>query len=359
MTILGNILLGLAALIYLVPLQFVLHDTSPKRNDGGGLLWAAIFLMLPLWFLLASALATATAKGGLDWTGRDRALQYLLVLICSVALMVVSGFSFVGKFEPPAQMPAITRSFAGWAVQLFPLITIAFCLLALNPGLGQSVPPLLMRVPMIAISGVSLVISVGLLFTLAVHSQQQAASRVEAEVEFHNKRDRDVLARVELITAEENFAELLGFANRFEKDHIRSIAIKKAEAHPKFTEELAQVLAGGWAEKGLVYLDACDAPDPKALAVPVRAAILKLAEDARNSVERTHTFYAEQFDWNTRIILSVADKFRDSGVDYEPAIREFRAAPDLPRAKTFAFNARRPLDAWLAKQAKGRQPQPR
>ena len=130
MTILGNILLGLAALIYLVPLQFVLHDTSPKRNDGGGLLWAAIFLMVPLWFLLASALATATAKGGLDWTGRERALRYLLMLVCCLALMVVSGFSFVGKFEPPAQMPAISRSFAGWGVQLFPLITIAFCLLA-------------------------------------------------------------------------------------------------------------------------------------------------------------------------------------------------------------------------------------
>ncbi|MEI9863514.1 MAG: hypothetical protein WDN00_02960 [Limisphaerales bacterium] len=62
----------------------------------------------------------------------------------------------------------------------------------------------------------------------------------------------------------------------------------------------------------------------KTLAEPVGTGMFVLAKAARDSVKETHTFYAEQFDWDTRIMLSVADKFHGRGVDYLPAIREFR-----------------------------------
>lgn len=347
MTIFGNILLGLAAFFYVLPLQLMLNET-PRKNDGG-LIWAAIFVLVPLWIFLTSATCVATAKGALDWTGRERSTQYLLVIVAGLALMVATGFGLIYKFDPPAQMPAITRALAGWAVQIFPLVALAFVALALNPGLAKSVPPSLVRIPVMVVAGLSLVTTAGLLVQWAVFSAKQSAVRVEAEVEFHNKRDRDILARVEVLKTDEGFVELLGFANRFEKENIRTLAVAKVQAHPAFTAALTDVLTGDWAEKGLVYLDACDAPDPQALAAPVRAAILTLAGDARESVAKTHTFYAAQFDWNTRLILSVADKFGALGVDYVPAVREFRAALDAPRGKDFDFTARRPLDAWLAK----------
>lgn len=347
MTIFGNILLGLAAFFYVLPLQLMLNET-PRKNDGG-LFWAAIFVLVPLWIFLTSATCVATAKGALDWTGRERSTQYLLVIVAGLALMVATGFGLIYKFDPPAQMPAVARTLAGWAVQVFPLVALTFVALGLNPGLAKSVPPLLVRIPLMVVAGLSLIATAGLLVQWAIFSAKQSAVRVEAEVEFHNKRDRDILARVEMLKTDEGFVELLGFANRFEKENIRTLAIAKVQAHPTFTAALTEVLTGDWAEKGLVYLDACDAPDPQALAEPVRVAMLKLAAKARDAVERTHTFHAGQFDWNTRLILSVADKFSARGVDYTPAIREFRAALDLPRGKDFNFTARQPLDAWLAK----------
>ncbi len=349
MTILGNILLALAGFIYVLPLQLVLHDNTPKRNDGGGAIWAAIFILAPLWILLTSATCVATAKGALDWSGRERSIQYLLVLVTGLALALATGFSFVERFEPVSHTPVWLRLLAGGVVQIFPLVTLVFGALALNPGLAPSVPPLLVRVPLLAMSGASLVFAAGLAVMLLVSVQKNAVARGAAEVEFHNKRDRDVLARVELLTVEDGFVELLGFANRFEKEYIRAIAIQKVQAHPQLTAALARILTNGFAEQALIYLDACDAPDPQALAEPVRTAILTLAGNAREGVEKTHTFYAAQFDWNTRLILSVADKFAARGVDYAPAIREFRAALDGPRGKDFDFTARRPLDAWLAK----------
>jgi hypothetical protein len=229
---------------------------------------------------------------------------------------------------------------------------MGFCLLTLNPALGSPVPPLLYRIPLAVIAGLSLLVTAGMIGQWIVHSQKQQLARVERAIEEGNERDRNILARVQSLNPTNDFPELLGFANRFENENIRKVAIEKAQSHPQFADALAQVLQNGWAEKGLVYLDACEVPDPKALAEPVRVAIEVLAKDALDSVDRTHTFYAEQFDWNTRIILSVADKFKGSGVDYVPAIREFRAALDYQRGKSFDFNARHTLDAWLARQSK-------
>lgn len=351
MTILGNVFLSLAALIYLVPLQFILRDESSRRNDGG-LLWATVFFIGPLWLLIGAAMGIATARGGTDWLPVGRGAQYLVVIVAAISLMVTSGVSMVGKFENPAQMPAGTPLLAGWAVRVFPLIALVFCALALNPRLAESVPPLVVRVPMIIASVVSGFVAAFLLFALLTHLQAQQTVRVESEIAFHDKRDRDMLARVESLNSEEGFVELLGFANRFEKEHIRALAIQKAQSHPHFTERLVEVLSGGWAEKGLVYLDACDAPDPQALAEPIRKAILTLAADARESM-KSYVLYADQFDWNTRLILSVAEKYRGRGVDYLPAIREFRAALDTPRTPKLEIHAIPTLDAWLKKQGKG------
>ena len=353
MQIFGNICLALALFIYAVPLQFVLHDNSGRRNDGS-VIWAAIYFLVPLWFLLTLALCAATSRGGLDWLFRERAPQYLIVLASGVALLVVSVFSMIGKFEPPSQMPFASRFLSGWAVLMFPVVIMGFCLLALNPSLGSAVPPLAYRIPVVIVAGVSLLATVGLIGLWIFYSQQQQLARIDRAVEAGNERDRNIMTEVTAMNPTNNFIQLLGFANRFENEDIRKVAIEKAQSNPQFTAELAEVLKNYWAEKGLVYLDACDVSeaDMKTLAEPVRAGMLVLAKAAREAVAETHTFYAEQFDWNTRLMLSVADKFHGSGVDYVAAIREFRAALDLPRGKDFNFNARPALDAWLARQTK-------
>ncbi len=353
MIVLGNICLGLALLIYLIPLQLMLHDT-PRKNGDGGVLWGAIFTLSPLWLLLTVALCAVTAKGGFDWLLRARVAQFPVVLAAGMALFVVTGFSMLGKFEHPSQMPWASRFFTGWAVQLFPPVTMGFCLLALNPKLGSSVPAMAYRVPFAAVAMLSALATVAMLLQWLSHSQQVQQARVKEAIEFENNRDRDVMAWVETLKSVDDFAELLGFANRFETPAIRELAIRKTQTHPDFLAALRKVLQSGSAEKGLVYLDACDVPEPKALAKPVRQAILNLAEEARDSMKRTHTLHAGQFDWNTRLILSVAEKFRGSGVDYAPAIREFRAALDEPRTQKIQLNAVHPLDTWLAKQSKDR-----
>jgi len=353
MQLIGNIILSLAAFLYVLPLQLLMHDTGRRRDDGGAL-WGAIFLFVPLWSLLTIALLLATSRGGFDWLPMNRGPQYLLVFLSGVALLVVTLFSFLGKVEHASQLPWAAHMFRVWAAYVFPLLAMMFAFLVLNPAVGTKVPALVYRTPFAIISVASLLACGGMIVQWIIFSQQQQLARVERAIEQDNERDRNILAEVNAMNTTNDFARLLGFANRFENEKIRQLAIEKALGHPQFMTALADVLNNYYAEKGLVYLDACDVSegDMKTLAEPVRAAIVVLTKDAQDSVERTHTFYAEQFDWNTRIILSVADKFHGRGVDYVPAIREFRAALDAPRGKDFNFNARPTLDAWLARQTK-------
>lgn len=348
MQILGNICLGLALFLYVVPLQMLLLEVGTRRDDGGGA-WGAIFVLAPFWVLMTIGLLATTARGGLDWLGQARGLQYLYVIISCIALAVLTFFSLVGKMNPPSQMPVATRLFTGWAVYVFPLVMLGFGLLALNPNLRAGLPPMSYRAPMVLVTGISLLVGFGLLAQWAVHTQEMQNARAERAVAESNERDRNMMARVQSLNATNDFAELLGFANRFENPDIRKAAIEKAQSHPQFTEALARVLSNGWAEQALIYLDACDAPDPRAVANPVRDAIVTLTERAKDAVERTHTFHADDFDWNTRIILSVADKFQTQGVDYVPAIQDYRRALDSQRTRNVELNARRTLDAWLAK----------
>jgi len=351
MALLANICVGLAAFIYLVPLQILMHEANRKSADQTGSVWAAIFLLLPLGLLLAVALLGATARGGFDWLPIRRGPQYLVVLVAAVALTVVLFFSFAARIEHPNHLPWVSRPFHLWAVYVFPLVVMAFVVVAVNPSLQAGMPPWLARGPIAVVLALSLLAGAGLLGELMVRIQIRQEARAQRAMEDEKRRDRMVLERVQSLDAQRDLVELLGHSSRHEDPEIRSVTLAKVQAHPDLTPALAAVLRGHWPRQALIYLDACDVPDRQALAEPVRDAIGVLTKDAQDAVARTHTFHADQFDWIVRDMLAVADKYSDLGIDYVPAIREYRRALDTERTREVHFNARATLDRWLAARA--------
>lgn len=348
MQILGNLLLALAGLLYVVPLQWVLAEAGRRRARDGGAVWGALFILGPLWLLLGAALLISVGRGGLDPLPLGRGSQYALAGAAAVALAVVSFFSVMRRFEAPSQLPRATRPWGGWGVHVVTLVALGFAFLSVNPDLAKGIPAPARQLPFLVVSAAGLLTGLALVGEALLRSQQRDLARLEQRAAETSKRDRDILDRLETLNPTDHFPELLGFSNRFETPRIREVALAKARQHPDFNAGLRRVLEGGWAEKGLVYLDACETPPP-GLADAVRQAIVVLTEDARRQVDRTHTFYAEQFDWNTRLVLSVADKYAGQGVDFVPAITEFRHALDSPRTREVVLHARRPLDDWLAR----------
>ncbi len=172
MIILGNLCLIAAAFFYFRPLQRMLH--APV-SGGAEILWATLIVIAPLWLLLTTALCAATTEGGFDWLFPTRPPQYLVVLVVGVAMMVVTGFSLFGRFAPTSQ-PASTRWLTGWAVQVFPLVVMGFCLVVLNRKFTSWIPALTYRIPMTGAAAISLLASGGLLieWIYSIWSQGQS-----------------------------------------------------------------------------------------------------------------------------------------------------------------------------------------
>ncbi|MBI1354280.1 MAG: hypothetical protein GC160_08035 [Acidobacteria bacterium] len=351
MQIVGNISLALAALLYFVPLQMVLQEGATRRNDGGHF-WAAAFVLAPLWLLAAGGLEAAVWRGGLDWTGRGRGWQTAGVLLVCLALAVLTLFSYLGKLGGPEEMPWAARPFAGWAVLAFPLVTLLFGLLTLNPGLSEKIPALAYRAPMAAVAAAGVFACLGMALEGVSALQAEQTRRVQREIARADARDREYLGRVEALDPVADFPELLGFTRRFEADSIREIATAKVESRPDFPEALADALQNGWPDSGLSYLEARPATAERkaALAQPVLAAIRALTGMTRDEIKRTHTFIPQQFDRQATLIITAADAFQGQGVDYVPAVREYRQALDVEETRNVRLDARATLDAWLAKQ---------
>ncbi|MBE2213093.1 MAG: hypothetical protein IAE82_04410, partial [Opitutaceae bacterium] len=209
MQIFGNILLGLASFIYLLPLQLLLGAARRATRNDGGAIWGAIFVFLPLWILLTIALSVATARGGLDWLPVKRAGQHALVILAGLALLATSLFAFLGRVEEVSQLPVVSRPFLVWADLALPLITIAFLLFTLNTALAPSIPPAAYRLPFAILAAASLLHGVGLLGEWFVRAQQSQVARMNEEAEFYARAERTMLERLKTLDPQADLAELL------------------------------------------------------------------------------------------------------------------------------------------------------
>lgn len=349
----GNLCIGLAMLLYALPLPFLAGE--PPGHDGSqGAAWGIIFTLIPLWFCLTVALCVSAANGGLDWLAVPRGTLYLLAAVTCLAMAVVTGLSGILRNETADQIPWAMRPLVpwAWAMWLFPILVSTFCLLTINPGLGAAIPRLVLRLPLGAAGGLSLLVAFGLLAQWFISSQQKQAARIDTIVSEQAERTQRQMEEVRGYDANTHLSFVLGYTNRYNDPKLRELALEKIRAVPDLEEQLATGLRGEWCLEVLVFLDASDPPDGKPLAEPAREAFTILADRARARTRNPELLYPDSFDFDVRLILSVADKFRGFGVDYAPAIRAYRGALDEPREQKIKFNAAAALSDWLARDAK-------
>lgn len=349
MQLFGNILLGIASFVYLLPLQLLLGEARRARNDGGAV-WGGILVLLPLWVLLTITLSIATARGGLDWLPARRGGVHTLVILAGLAMAVTSFFAFIGRVEHASQLPLVSRPFLGWADLVLPLVAIVFLLLTLNAPLGSALPAAVYRIPFALCAGVALLHGVALSGEWLVRSQQAAVARASEEAAFYDKAHRDRVERLKTLDPEKDLAELLDSSGHSDPE-VSEVVQAKLSAHPDLRRGLADVLRTWRTEAALTYLAAHDisAEDKTALAPAVLDGFKELTRAADDEVYRSTYFHADQFDRRARLMLSVADRFDGQGPEYATAVGDFRRVLDTEGAAKVQLNARAPLDAWLAR----------
>jgi hypothetical protein len=356
--ILGNAGLGLAVVLYIVSLRFVMGSQASRGESTTGTAFGLAFFLISLWSCLAIALSVVTAVGGLDWMRASRGAQHAFAVAICLAMMVVTWFAGAMATERADQIPWGVRPLTPWAVYVFAPVVILFVLLTLNPQRGLPLPPLALRIPFGLVCGVSLLVAFGLLLQAVLSAQAREQRRVTNIVSEMDERHQRQLEEVRGLDAEKDFGELLAFTNRYNQADVRGLAFEKLHSNPNFQGHLTESLRSDWSRNAwsmnaLIFLDANDPPDGKALAEPARDAILAAANHVRDGMRREVTLRPDDFGYEARLVLSVADKLHGLGVDFTPAIRAFRIALDEPRRDKVTLDCVTTLDAWLAREAKG------
>jgi len=316
----GNVCLGLAALLCLVPLPLLIGEQNRRGSADGGALWGYVFLALPLLVLFSLAYAAVVLRGGLDGWGWGRLSQYVLVLATCLAWMVLFLLGGALRSEPLSQVPWAARAFTGWGAVGIPLLLLLLGLLWLNGG-GD-----LPRRVFLAMSAVGLAAAAGLLgegFLAMANREQQRAADAQA---FHDRRDAMSRDKVERADAVKDFGSLLAQTSKWENEAIRALALQKVRSVPDLQALLSQHLRNMYYPDALTFLRDNEVPPAvaAALAEPIRDAMTMAIRDLRSRVEDGRDLWADNLAADLDRITGVANKYGRHGVDYAPLVAEYK-----------------------------------
>lgn len=347
MIVFGNVCAVLAALIYLLPWQLVLNDSGRGSHAGAGLLWSSLLIALPLGLLMSGALLALVAVGGMQWLTPERTLQYLLVLLSTVAITVVVALASALRLEPAGQRPWAIRPLVPWAAWLGPPLVLGYVLLALNTD-AVTLPLRWARGIWLAVAVVALLVSAGMLLQWWQSARARRMARLQERVRLTETRDARILDELAQMTWQEDLADLLNFSNCYETDSIRERALAALSEHPDLTGAIASELTAGSAYAAIIYLQAHAPPQPERLKDALAVGIERVAAALKTSIASTHTLYADQGMSEVERVLDAVRAFAVHGVDYRPALLQLRRALDHRRPHQLPLRALAVLDQWLA-----------
>ena len=317
----GNICVGFAALIYALPLQYLLLELSRKKDDGGGVL-AGIILLLPMWLLLLGALLCVTAGGGLDSLRLSRTVINTLVVLAALSMTALSFMCF----EFPRHPSFTTRLIGRLPVYLFPAATMLLVILSLNPRLAPGFPLPPVKLTWLVCAGLSLALCGGLLGYRFVVSGTSHVTSLFSRLAKRGVSDQEILATISTLDPQRDFTDLLKRTGEFESRAVREAALTRLRSNPNFVANLATELKSGSPEPALAAVEyATFTPEEqKLLAPPARTAIERIVRETRKEFRYIPKDRRKSMRrWGNRLFTSIAGKFEGAGVDFQPALGAF------------------------------------
>ncbi len=354
MTILGNIFLGIAALVFLLFVVSVIGKETPRGSDAlMGYAWSIILFYL---FFLVCMTIVAIAigwRGGFDWISPSKGTQFLFVAGGLLATILTAALSGLFKGEPGATA-ALFRIFSGFAPVFVPLVLLVTGAILLNDGLRTAVPVAAYKIPLMVVFGLG-ILGVGMgIFAWISQTSQNNTARLESMQADQARYHQDHLNSIEACDVTKNMSNILVYTDANHDKEVREKAIEKIKTNPEWQQELIRLLENKGALEAFTFLASNEVDDKTMFLAPVNTGVLSVADWIRRQIREAsqpHHFYQDQFSWELERMLRTVDKFKGLGTDYRPAVREVRAAFNEPTdVKKPEFNCIIRLESWIKRE---------
>jgi hypothetical protein len=331
--IIGNTCVGLAALVFLLPLQRLLLDYAGRHVNDDHWVTPALFILIPLWVLLLGALLCVTATGGFDWLRLGRPALYPLTVAASLALAVVK-FVFLALYIRPGFTP---RFLYCPVIYLVPLATGLVVVLSLNPKVATGIPIQWLRLPWTILAALSLVACIGFFGPRLVRASFCGVANLAHRVGNARDRSPEYLAKIPTLDprSDPGFTELLALADVYHDRATREAATARLRSVPDFATRLAAALESGSNSDALEFIEAATLlPDEQAkLALPTRTALERFIEQIPAPNYMSSDRRKQLLKWGRKTFPVILGKFSSTDVDFSKIMPAFEHAlrPDDTR----------------------------
>ena len=241
MTILGNLFLGLAALLYLAFLKIVYGPAPPQGGDAAGQYPFTVVLLSLLLFGALSVAALATGwKEGFSWISPHKSGRLLWVALVLAVFLLTAVFSAFFKFESqPVPFPFFLKCYKDIVPVLLPLLLIAGGAILLNEGWRNAVP--LAGVKYAFLGGLVLALP-ALLGTAGFWMRQSnlnAERAVEGQRQDAERQQQQRLQQIEACDpASFEVVTILVYTSEYLDAIVREKSLEKIKSNPQWQQHL-------------------------------------------------------------------------------------------------------------------------
>lgn len=333
----GNICVGLAALVFLFPLQRLFWDFAGQHPSDNRWTMPVLGALIPLWLLLMVALLCMTASGGFDSLRLSRPVLYALTVGASVALATVT-FVFIALYIRPGFTPRVIYT---PGIYLIPLTTGLLVVLSLNQKLAPGIPIQWLRWPWTIFAALSLIVCVGFVGYRLVNTGfgvREIAHRILTARDYSAEH----LAKIATLDprSEDGFLQLLGLANQYHDHKTWEAATARLRELPDLATRLATLLESSSGNSNamgsaLKFLESAPltSDEQKRLARPTRAAIERFIDDIPAPNFTDSNYKKRMLKWGRKTFPVIIGKFTGTDVDFSKVMPAFEHAlrPDDTR----------------------------
>lgn len=346
MLVIGNLFLGIAAVIFVLMFNLTFMRTPPGGDAGVGYAWALIFGVLGFSGCLGIVTAIIGKAGGFGWIEAGSFPRWAIVLLGFLVVFVGNGFFMMN--ERPGDLPYLFKRVVRWIPFVLPLMLLIGAGILLNLKYAE-LNPLTYKIPVYGGLALS-ALGVGIIL---VAKMQQSAAMHQAGRKARDKQYQDRFNHIDTTDVMKDGVFLYVYTDSNQDKEVRERALARIKSRPDWQEELTRRLQNGWAPEAFNFLASNDVDNKAIFPEPVREGVLiqaRLIRENIRSCRDKYDLYEGKFTWEVNRVIRTVEKFEGMGTDFRPAMQELRKALD---EKTHFEKPRLPakdvLDKWLKK----------
>ncbi len=350
MSFIGNLLLGLAALILFYLVTSFYSKPMPGGDAGVGYAWGIIILNLAFVVCMGIVAMIIGWKGGFEWVSATKSSRTLYVTISVLASLIFAGLAGLFKGES-GHLAVPAKYLLPMSYLLIPVLMILISAILLNDNFRTSVPLAVYKWLSVFVAVVSFLGLSSLLLAQVASSAQNQAAMMKSRMNDEDENHVRILADIDSCDVMKSMGSILVFTGDNQPPKIQNAAVAKIKTNPEWEKEMLSYLDTDWAPEVFQFLASNPVDNPSIFEAPVQKGVFIQAKLFRERIRRcSHPshFYASMFNWDTERVIRTVDKFQSKEIDYVPAMKELRASMDEPsELDKPKFNAATMLDKWI------------